>query len=233
MDSFTQRHVAITGGAGAMGTGVVRALLERGAICHIPLFQLSHGDGFEFADHPDVQLGGPLDLSNEDAVQGYYAALPPLWASIHIAGGFAMGPLTDTSLSDFRRMLDMNAVTAFLCTREAVKSIRRSGDDGGRIVNVAARPAVTPTPGMVAYATSKAAVAAMTTALGEELAPEQIWVNAVLPSIIDTPGNRAAMPDADHSAWPSVDDVAATIVFLASPDNAATRGGLVPVYGRI
>ncbi len=110
--------------------------------------------------------------------------------------------------------------------------MRTSDHKGGRIVNVAARPAVSPTPGMVAYAVSKAGVASLTTSLAEELADEQIWVNAVLPSVMDTPANRGAMPDADHASWPSVDDVAQTIAFLASPDNAVTRGGLIPVYGR-
>ena len=103
---------------------------------------------------------------------------------------------------------------------------------GGRLVNVAARPALVPTPGLSAYAASKAAVAAMTQSLAEELKREGIWVNAVVPSTMDTPANRAAMPSADFAAWPSVDDVAETIAFLASPRNRSTRGALVPVYGR-
>jgi NAD(P)-dependent dehydrogenase (short-subunit alcohol dehydrogenase family) len=85
---------------------------------------------------------------------------------------------------------------------------------------------------MVAYATSKAGVAALTLALAEELAPEGIWVNAVAPSIIDTPANRAAMPKADHSRWPSTHDIASAIVQLASPENRCVRGAVVPVYGR-
>ena len=232
MAEFTDKHVVITGGTGALGSGIVARLLTLGATCHIPLFRSEHGDSFPYRDHERVHLGGPLNLADEAGVEGYYSALPPLWASIHVAGGFAMSPLTDTSLSDFRRMLDMNAVTAFLCTREAVKRIRAAGDAGGRIVNVGARPALIPTPGMVSYATSKAAVTAMTTALAEDLAPEGIWVNAVLPSVMDTPANRAGMPDADHNLWPSVDEVAQTVTFLASADNAVTRGALVPVYGR-
>ena len=232
MDQFLNRHVVITGGTGALGTGIVGQLLEQGATCHIPLFRAAHRDGYAYADHERVHLGGPLNLSDEAGVQAYYEGLPPLWASIHVAGGFAMGPLTETSLDDFQRMLTMNAVTAFLCTREAVKRIRDNAHDGGRIVNIGARPALVPTPGMVAYGTSKAAVTSMTTSLAEELASEGIWVNAVIPSVMDTPANRAGMPDADHDAWPSVDDVAQTVTFLASPANAVTRGGLIPVYGR-
>ena len=105
---------------------------------------------------------------------------------------------------------------------------------GGRIVNVAARPGLEwrSGAGMVAYASSKAAVAAMTVALAEEVAKDGILVNAVAPSIMDTPANRKAIPDADFASWPKVEEVAATIAFLASPDNAVTRGGIVPVYGK-
>ena len=85
---------------------------------------------------------------------------------------------------------------------------------------------------MTAYAAAKAAVAALTVALAEEVAHDGILVNAVAPSIMDTPGNRSAMPQADHDAWPKVDEVAATILFLASPDNRVSRGAVVPVYGK-
>jgi NAD(P)-dependent dehydrogenase (short-subunit alcohol dehydrogenase family) len=110
--------------------------------------------------------------------------------------------------------------------------MRQSG--GGRIVNVAARPGLEwrSGAGMVAYAASKAAVAAMTAALAEEVAKDGILVNAVAPSIMDTPSNRQAMPKADYAAWPKVEEVAATIKFLASPQNAVTRGAIVPVYGK-
>ncbi len=106
------------------------------------------------------------------------------------------------------------------------------GDDGGRIVNVAAKPALVPTADLVTYAATKAAVAALTQGLAEELAGRRIWVNAVVPSVMDTAANRESMPDADHEAWPKVEEVARTIAFLASPANAVTRGALVPVYGR-
>ncbi len=102
----------------------------------------------------------------------------------------------------------------------------------GRIVNVAARPVLVPTAQMTAYSASKAAVAALTVSLAEELSESGIWVNAIVPSIIDTPANRAAMPDAGHGAWPKPDEIAETIAFLASPQNAVTRGALVPVYGK-
>jgi NAD(P)-dependent dehydrogenase (short-subunit alcohol dehydrogenase family) len=131
------------------------------------------------------------------------------------------------------KQLDMNFLTCFLCCRAAVNAFARSGD-GGRIVNVAARPALEwrSGAGMAAYTASKAAVAALTGALAEEVVKDGILVNAVAPSIMDTPANRAAMPKADYAAWPKVEEVAATIAFLASPENKVTRGGIVPVYGR-
>jgi len=85
---------------------------------------------------------------------------------------------------------------------------------------------------MVAYTASKGAVAAITLAVAEEVAADGIWVNAVVPSIMDTEANRRAMPNADHAKWPKLDEVAVTIAFLASPQNAVTRSALVPVYGR-
>ena len=128
-------------------------------------------------------------------------------------------------------MLDGNTISAFLCSREAVKAMRGRG---GRIVNVASQPGVEPRrgAGKVAYAVSKAAVAALTLAIAEEVAEEGIWVNAVVPSTMDTKANRRAWPDADPSKWPKLDEVAATIAFLASPQNLVTRAALVPVYGR-
>src|SRR5207245_5366278 len=133
---------------------------------------------------------------------------------VPVAGGFDMPPLEDTDAGGLARMLDVNLVTCFLCCRHAV---RRFGTAGGRIVNVPARPALEPRQGagMTAYAASKAAVAALTQALGEELAKDGILVNAVAPSILDTPANRAAMPKAKYELWPKVDEVAAAILFLA------------------
>lgn len=228
----------VTGGTGALGSAVTEALLEAGAIVHIPVFEAATPDHFGFAAHERVRLRHGVDLRDEAQVVDFYASLdaPPLWASIHLAGGFAMAPIVDTSLAELERMWRMNLVSCFLCCREAVRMIRstrdREADDGGRLVNVAARPALMPTAGMIAYATSKAGVAALTLALAEELAAEGIWVNAIAPSIIDTPANRAAMPSADHSRWPSTAALAAEIVALASPDNRCVRGAVVPVYGR-
>lgn len=229
MTDFTNRHVVVTGGSGALGVAVVRALLERGATCHVPVFAAKELDRFPFRDHERVKVRAGLDMTIEGTVQRFYAELPSLWASIHLAGGFAMKPITETSLEDFLSLMNTNAVTCFLACREAA---RKMGRGGGRIVNVAAKPALVPTAGMAAYAASKSVVTSLTQSLAEELAPDGIWVNAIAPSIMDTPRNRADMPGTDHARWPKVEEVAATIVHLASPENTIARGAIVPVYGR-
>jgi NAD(P)-dependent dehydrogenase (short-subunit alcohol dehydrogenase family) len=149
---------------------------------------------------------------------------------VHLAGGFAMAPLGDTTLAAFRDQHDVNAVTCFLACREAARAMKGSG---GRIVNVSSRPALVPTAGMIGYSTSKAVVAALTRHLAEELRADGILVNAVAPSTIDSPANRKAMPKADFAAWPKPREVAEAIAWLASPDNTLTSGAIVPVYGKV
>ena len=169
------------------------------------------------------------DLADEAMVGKVYGGLTP-WASIHIAGGFAAGKVAETGHSALMAQLESNLVSCFLCCRAAVNAMQ----SGGRIVNVAARPALEwrSGAGMTAYTVSKAGVAALTVALAEEVAKDGILVNAVAPSTMDTAANRAAMPKADFDKWPKVEEVAATILFLASPDNTVTRGAIVPVYGK-
>jgi NAD(P)-dependent dehydrogenase (short-subunit alcohol dehydrogenase family) len=226
---FTGRQVVVTGGTGALGRAVVAALIKAGAQCHVSY--LHEAEAQSFPHKQNVTLHAVGDLADEAVVAKLYGAVPKLWASIHLAGGFAMNSIVDTDKAKLMQQVDMNFVACFLCCRAAVKAM---GQGGGRIVNVAARPALEwrSGSGMVAYAASKAAVAAMTVALSEEVAKDGILVNAVAPSILDTPANRKSIPNADFSAWPKVEEVAATIAFLASPDNAVTRGGVVPVYGK-
>lgn len=231
MQPFRDKSVVVTGGTGALGRGVISVLLEQGAErVIVPNIDAALLASFDLKDDPRVHVVDGVNGLDEAQVAALYEAQPSLWASIHLVGGFAMAPLADTTAASFEKMWRLNAMTAFLSSREAVKSMRR-GQVGGRIVNVAARPALTPTGGMNAYATSKAAVVSLTQSLAEELKPEGIWVNAVAPSIMDTPDNRKAMPKADHAKWPKVEEVARAIVFLASPDNALTTGTIMPVYG--
>ncbi|MFT3696042.1 MAG: SDR family NAD(P)-dependent oxidoreductase [Kofleriaceae bacterium] len=223
-------NIVISGGTGGLGAAVVEAFLSRGHNVYLPHHEEQLPAHLPWRTNPNVHPTR-LSVDDEAAVTKFYGELPGLWASVHLVGGFAMAPITETSLADFEKQFRMNTVTAFLACREAVRAIRKTGG-GGRIVNVAARPAVQPVGGMIAYASSKAAVASITQSLAAEVVQEKILVNAVLPSTIDTPANRKAMPNADFSKWVTPAEIANVIAFLASEDNAVTSGTLVPVYGR-
>ena len=231
---FQDRNVVVTGGTGALGTAVVGALLAAGAVCHVPYRSQEEAQRFAHRNDPHVALVPLADLADEAAVTAFYDGLPSLWASIHIAGSFAFAPIAQSNKAVLMTQLESNLVSACLCSGAAVAAIRRAGS-GGRIVNVAARQALEPRLGanLTAYAAAKAAVAAFTIALAEEVASDGILVNAVAPSIMDTPANRTAMPKADFDAWPRVEQVAASILFLASAKNTVTRGAIVPTYGRV
>lgn len=229
---FAGKTVVVTGGTGALGGAVLAKLLDEGAICYVPTSHAAAKD-FAFTDHDRVKLAPNVDVSNTVSVDTFYASVPDLWASIHLAGAFAASPIGEAEPEIFAEMMDANARTAFLCCRAAVRSMLASGT-AGRIVNVTARPGLDPRKGggMSAYAASKAAVAAITVALAEELKANGILVNAVAPSTLDTPANRAAMPKADFAKWVSLEAAAEAIVHLASPKNATISGALIPLYGR-
>ena len=224
-------NIVVTGGTGALGAGVVELFLERGATVHLPMIEPELPKHLAWRDHARVKATPKVSLDDEAHVSAFYESLPGLWASIHLVGGFAMAPIAATSLADFEKQWRLNTVTCFLACREAVKAIRKTGG-GGRIVNVASRPVLAPTGGMLAYVASKAGVASITQSLAAEVLAENILVNAVLPSTIDTPANRVAMPKADHTIWPKPAQIAQSIGFLASSENVLTTGTLVPVYGR-
>ena len=231
MSELEARHVVVTGATGGLGVAVVERLLASGATCHLPCEESRVPAHVPWGAHERVDVTLDHDVGDESRTDAYYAELPPLWASVHLVGGFAMGPVAETSLAELEHMHALNVRTCFLCCRAAVNSMRREGR-GGRIVNVAARPALEPVADMTAYAAAKAAVAALTRSLAVELRDEGILTNAIVPSIIDTPANRQAMPDADFDLWPSPREIAETIAFLCSPANALTSGSLVPIYGR-
>lgn len=229
---FSGKHIVVTGGTGALGQAVSETFIHSGAQLHIPCINQQESDHFTHRDHPQINLTTAVDLTDEDSVITYYKSLPnPIWASIHLAGGFSYQSFTDISLNDFNAMYQINAMTCFLCCREAVKSF---SELGGRIVNVTARPALEPRIGanMVAYTASKAMVAAITQSLAEEMADKDILVNAIAPSIIDTPINRQAMPNADYDLWPKPSELANTILGLSSPNNRVVRGAIVTAYGK-
>lgn len=238
---FAGRRVIVTGGAGYLGSAIVDLMLASNAVVAVPCEHERELERVGAKSHPRLAAFGPIDLTDELSVEkffddacGDWGAGPPAppWAVINAAGGFAWKPMLDAGADVFDRQFRMNAMTSYLSTRAGAKRMiaQRAG---GRVVNVAARPALEPRLGanMAAYTAAKAAVAAMSAALAEELVAHGILVNAVVPSVMDTPANRRDMSQADASKWAKVSDVAATVAFLASPQNVVTRGGLVPVYG--
>jgi len=234
---FSGKQIVVTGGTGALGSAVVGALLGAGAACVVPYVHEAEAQRLAHRGDPNVKLIAVSDLADEAQVAKLYDGLTasaPLWASIHIAGGFAPGKVVDTDLHALMAQLDGNLVSCFLCCRAAVKAML-AGGQGGRIVNVASRQGLEwrSGAGMTAYTIAKSGVATLTVTLAEEVAKESILVNAVAPSIMDTAANRAAMPKANFDSWPKVEEVAATILFLASPDNKVTRGAVVSAFGKV
>jgi NAD(P)-dependent dehydrogenase (short-subunit alcohol dehydrogenase family) len=205
---FAGRNIVITGAGGGLGPAVLEAFRAAGAVCHAPTRQ-------------------ELDLTDEKAVMAWYAALPSLWASVQVAGGFAMAPAVETTLDAFTAQWRINTVSAFLACREAVR--RMDPKAGGRIVNVASLAALQHPGGKIAYVTAKSALAGMTQALAAETRDSGILVNAVAPDTIDTPANRAAMPTADFTRWTAPGAIAKTILWLASPGNGSVTGSILPV----
>ncbi|WP_428667000.1 SDR family NAD(P)-dependent oxidoreductase [Reyranella sp.] len=231
MRALHDSHVVITGATGALGRAVSQALVEAGAHCHVPAIETSVPADLFPAGKVSVTTG--IDLSDEAAVAGFYAKLPPLHAVVNIAGGFAWAPIADSPLKVLQQQLSMNLVSCVLSCREAVANFRKAGH-GGHIVNISARPALNPRQGagMTAYTASKAAVAAFTVALAEELKGENISVIALAPSTIDTPTNRADMPKANHASWVTPTAIAKVIVAQLGLSDPVNSGALIPVYGK-
>lgn len=234
---LSDRHFIVTGGAGSLGTAVVELLLDTGAFCSIPCLNKSEQERFSLTEHQRVFTQADIDLTDEDQTQSFFKhsvdKQGELWGSIHIAGGFGMGKIGDTPKADFMKQINLNLVTCYNSCRAAVQHFKLQGT-GGRIVNIAARPALESRQGngMTAYTTAKAGVAALTESLAAEVVEEDILVNAIAPSVIDTPQNREGMPNADFDKWPKPKQLARQIAYLVSTENEVSRGGVVPVYGK-
>jgi len=225
---MTDRVVAITGGHGVLGRAVLEAALADG----LKVAVIDHAMGHPMPDGV-LEVGG-VDLTDPDqagqAIAAVIGRFGRLDALLNIAGGFVW-QTTDDADPAWDRMHALNVTTALNASRAALPHLKAS--DQGRIVNVGSAAALKAGAGMGAYGAAKAGVHALTQALAEELKATSVTVNAVLPSIIDTPANRKDMPDADPAQWVAPGDLAAVILFLASPHSRAMTGALVPVTGRV
>lgn len=228
--SLAGKTIAVTGAFGALGTAVVQALQAQGAT----VAAIDRADApRDPAQLAGASLHGGVDLGQAEASRVTFAGIAKLHGHldglVNIAGGFSWEKVADGSLETWDRQYQMNLRTAVSACQAALPHL----PDGGRIINIGANGAVKAGAGMGAYAASKAGVARLTEALAEELKDRGITVNALLPSIIDTPANRADMPDADFGKWVRPDQLAAAIVFLLADDAAAITGALIPVVGRV
>ena len=220
------RSIIVTGGFGVLGQAVAEAFAAAGdKVARI-----------DFAPSPHKPLLGALDLGGIDltdaattqgALDKVAAAHGGIDVLVNIAGGFTWETLEGGSLESWARMQSMNLMSNVTITKLALPVLRKSSE--GRIVNIGAGAAIKAGMGMGAYTASKAGVHRLTEALAEELVGSSVTVNAILPSIIDTPTNRADMPDADTSGWVQPAAVADVILFLASPAARAITGALIPV----
>jgi NAD(P)-dependent dehydrogenase (short-subunit alcohol dehydrogenase family) len=227
-NGMTKRTVVVTGGHGILGHAVVEAALARGL--NVALIDYARGQAapegaFEVAG---VDLTDPTAATK--ALQSVADRFGGIDALLNIAGGFIWQTVEDEKPA-WDRMFALNLTTTLNASRAALPWLKTSPE--GRIVNVGAAGALKAGAGMGAYGASKSAVHRLTEALAEELKSTSVTVNAVLPSILDTPQNRKDMPDADPARWVAPTDLAAVILFLASPESRAMTGALVPVTGRV
>ena len=219
----------VSGGTGGLGSAVTRVLLEAGWHVVVPYVDARELERVE--RHPRLELV-EADLFDAAAATAVVERAPaPLGALVNLVGGFAQGGrVHETPIEEFERQFQLNLRPAYLLCHAALPRMLEAG--GGAIVCVSTRAAVRPFPGAAGYISSKAAVLAFVDALAAEYTQDGVRANAILPSVIDTPANRAAQPDADFSRWVAPEQIADVIAFLCSPQAAAVSGAHVPVYGR-
>jgi NAD(P)-dependent dehydrogenase (short-subunit alcohol dehydrogenase family) len=235
---LTGRIAIVTGGAGALGRATNRALLDAGATV-ITTDTHAHGMHDLVASFPDDLRSRfttvEADVATEEGaaavVRRATEAYGGLDILVNIVGGYAGGPhIAETDLATWQQQITLNATTAFLMARAAIPAMQPGAR--GRIINVSSRVARTSPAGLGAYAVSKAAVITLTEVLANEVRDSGITVNAIMPSVIDTPANRRDMPDADFAAWVRPEQIGAVIRFLASDESGIISGAAIPVYGR-
>ncbi|MEA2494546.1 MAG: hypothetical protein QOJ29_2457 [Thermoleophilaceae bacterium] len=221
-------EVLVAGGTGALGTAVVKELVRAG-----------HPVGVTWlVEHERERLEGiegveliKADLFDQTQAAQAVAAISDLGAVVNLVGGYAEGKrVHETDPDEFERLMRLNLRPNILLARAAIPRFLRQG--GGAFVAVSARPALKPFPGAAPYIVSKAAVLSFVQALDVEYRGDGVRANAILPSVIDTPANRSAQPDADHSKWVAPDEIAKVVRFLISDESAPMSGAAVPVYGK-
>ncbi len=230
---MTGRVAVVTGGTGALGQSVVLRFLRDGAAVSVPWIVPEEWESLKSraGDGAARLHGARVDGTDESAFSAFVADVlarsQRIDVLVNTVGGFAGGDLASTSLAEWRRMLDLNLTSAVIGCRAVLPAMRAARR--GRIVNIASRAVVPPLGGFIAYTVSKSAVIALTQALAQEERPHGITVNAVLPSTMDTPANRSAMPDADRSGWVTTEAVADVIAYLVSDAAGAVSGATVAV----
>jgi NAD(P)-dependent dehydrogenase (short-subunit alcohol dehydrogenase family) len=224
--------ILITGGTGGLGGAVTAAFLDAGWRVVLPVRDPDASPDIV----PDGAVALPADLTDPEAAVRATAvaagdAGAPLRAVVNLVGGYAAGGLVhETPFDDVERLLALNLRPTYLVTRAALPHLTQSG--GGAVVCVSARAAIAPFAGAVGYIVAKAAVLAFSNAVAVEYKNAGVRCNTVLPSVIDTPANRAAQPQADHTRWVPPTELAAVIRFLAGPESAPISGAAIPAYGR-
>ena len=229
MASLTGKTIIVTGGAGALGAGVVSTLLADGAQVVIA----DRNEALARATAGTVTVG--VDLLDEESVLGMakeaLAISGRIDGLVALAGGFfGDTPLVDTPVDALRQQLELNVVTAFTAIQAVLPHMIRA--ESGSIVAVSSRPALRPVAGTVAYGAAKLAVAKMIASVDEECRMSGVRANAIAPSVIDTPANRRSMPNADFTRWVQPAAIGGVIRFLMSDESLPVSGAVIPVYGR-
>jgi NAD(P)-dependent dehydrogenase (short-subunit alcohol dehydrogenase family) len=235
---LTGRIAIVTGGAGTLGRATNHALLDAGATV-ITTDTRAHGMHDLAASLPEDLRARfttvEADIATEDGAASVVRRATEMYGGldilVNIVGGYAGGPhVAETDPATWQQQFALNATTAFLMARAAIPAMQPGAR--GRIINVSSRVARTSPAGLGAYAVSKAAVITLTEVLANETRDDGITVNAIMPSVIDTPANRRDMPDADFAAWVRPEQIGAVIRFLASDESSIISGAAIPVYGR-
>src|SRR5688500_12624668 len=219
--------VLVAGGTGALGGAVLRELLAAGHPVTATWVEERERDRVQedLGDEGGLTLV-QADLMDRDAVRTAVESVEGLGAVVNLVGGFSSGPrVHETEPDEWEKLLRLNLRPGFLLARAAMPRLIERG--GGAYIGVSARPALSPFSGAAAYVTSKAAVLAFVKALDADYRQDGVRANAILPSVIDTPANRAGQPDADHSKWVAPAEIAKVIRFLVSDDSAVMGGAAV------